>query len=313
MHRLRRGVFFALALSAATAALTVAPATAAPVSTAKACWAGAPTVFDVNWAAGSSLRGGDREPSSLFDPSIGPPPTITKKAGTIPVYFHVITDGATGNLSNQKIQQQMNVLNSEFGGFEGGVATGFSFKLAGVDRIDNANWFHNLDAVPWVEREAKPATRVGDARTLNIWTTDLPGYFGFATFPTSYKTSAATRRDRHRLRDPPRRRVRRALLARQDGDARGRPLARPAAHVPGRLQRQGRLRRRHAVEALAGERLSDRADTCPAPGFDPIHNYMDYSDDFCYDQFTAGQAVADAASSSRRSAPSEPVMRGARR
>ena len=189
MHRLRRGVFFALALAAATAALTVAPATAAPVSTAKACWAGAPTVFDVNWAAGSSLRGGDREPSSLFDPSIGPPPTITKKAGTIPVYFHVITDGATGNLSNQKIQQQMNVLNSEFGGFEGGVATGFSFKLAGVDRIDNANWFHNLGAVPWVEREAKPATRVGDARTLNIWTTDLPGYFGFATFPTSYKTA----------------------------------------------------------------------------------------------------------------------------
>ena len=53
---------------------------------------------------------------------------------TIPVYFHVFTDGAIGNLTNQQLRQQINVLNADFGGFEGGAYTGFSFDLAGVER-----------------------------------------------------------------------------------------------------------------------------------------------------------------------------------
>ena len=64
-------------------------------------------------------------------------------AANVQVWVHVITpDGTTGNVSQALIDDQIVVLNNTYGGGEGGVDTGFSFTLAGVDRTVNADWYY---------------------------------------------------------------------------------------------------------------------------------------------------------------------------
>ena len=141
--------------------------------------------------AASSGRAGPREPSAWKNPPIEEAPDTGHPGfkATIPVYFHVFTSGSEGRLSVTDLKQQINVLNTDYAGREGGFATGFSFTYAGVDYTDNSTWFNALDPGTSVERTAKAATHVGDASVLNAWTTNGPSYLGFATFPSWYKRS----------------------------------------------------------------------------------------------------------------------------
>jgi hypothetical protein len=43
------------------------------------------------------------------------------------------------------------------------------------------------------------------------------------------------------------------------------------------------------AELTATRGCPEGKDTCSDPGLDPIHNYMDYSFDSCYTEFTPGQ------------------------
>ena len=44
-------------------------------------------------------------------------------------------------------------------------------------------------------------------------------------------------------------------------------------------------------QLIATSRCPEGQDSCKEPGLDSIHNYMDYSDDPCYTEFTAGQTA----------------------
>jgi hypothetical protein len=252
--------------------------------------------FDVTRAlAGASTARGSVRDSSRMTSTLEEVPeaargrTDASFTTVIPVYLHIITAGKIGDLSSGDISRQMQVLNATFAGFEGGVATGFQFELVSVDRTNNADWFYNLDGNTTQERAAKSALRQGGANALNIWTTFGPTYLGFATFPSSYKT--------HPELDG-------IVLDYQSfpGGAYGKAfsLGETATHEVGHW-----LGLYHTFQGGCnnyGDYVADTPpmlvptsgcpvgkDTCKEPGLDPIRNYMDYSFDSCYTEFTADQ------------------------
>lgn len=238
-----------------------------------------------------AARAGQREPSGWKNAPIDEAPTSPRPGfkATIPVRFHVFTDGSLGSLTEQDLRRQVNVLNSGFAGREGGFDTGFTFTYAGVDYTDNATWFRQLDPGTSVEREAKAATHVGDASTLNVWTTDGPSYLGFATFPSWYKRSPQL--DGVVLDY-------KSFAGGVYGDSYslGKTATHEVGHWLGLLHtfQGGCNAKGDYVEDTPAELTPTSGcpagkDTCSAPGDDPVHNYMDYSFDSCYDQFTQGQ------------------------
>jgi hypothetical protein len=114
-------------------------------------------------------RGGPVREPDLGEVHADLPAVAKGKAGrnfraTVPVYFHVVTDGSIGNLTPGQIADQITVLNVTFGGGEGGAKTGFAFELAGVTRTDNAKWFYSGSG--GAEHDMKRTLRRGGASAL---------------------------------------------------------------------------------------------------------------------------------------------------
>jgi hypothetical protein len=248
-------------------------------------------------ASGVQGRGGQLREPDLGEVHGDLPASAKGRAGkrfsaTVPVYFHVITDGATGRLTQAQIDAQITVLNRTFAGAEGGAASGFSFRLAGVTRTDNADWFYaNPGGV--AENSMKSALRQGGTNALNYYSTTAGDFLGWAYLPEITTKPGQTHLDGVVIDWE-------SMPGTSTEYAGEFDQGETATHEVGHW-----LDLEHTFFrgcSSGGDFVADTPpektptdgcpagkDTCSAPGLDPIHNYMDYSFDSCYTQFTPGQ------------------------
>jgi hypothetical protein len=225
------------------------------------------------------------------------PASAKGKAGksfkaTVPVYFHVVSDGSIGNLTDAQIAAQMSVLNLTFAGREGGADAGFAFRLAGVTRTDNARWFYSGSG--GAEHAMKRALRRGGPAALNVYSTTAGAYLGWAYLPSILTSPSQAYLDGIVIDWE-------TIPGTSDTYAGSFDQGETATHEVGHWLNlehtffNGCTERGDFVADTPPEKTPtsgcpEGKDTCTAPGLDPIHNYMDYSFDTCYTEFTPGQA-----------------------
>ena len=292
-----------LALSVvAIAALGASPAPAGTnATTSFAC---TPAIFDglaalsgsgTMRALGTTLRT-EKDTERFTGPADGQKTPGKPTAGTIPVYFHVVyAEDGTGNVSQAAVEEQIDVLNITFGGMSTGFDTGFRFELADVDWTENDAWFEQATFED--EVAMKSDLKQGGPTDLNVYSTSGGGFLGWAYYPN------ITTSNQFEVLDG---------VVIHFGSLPGGPITNynlgyTATHEVGHY-----LGLAHTfddgvkgcighgdyvddtpfmVEPTSGCPTDGTKDTCPKkPGFDPIHNYMDYSYDICYTEFTQGQA-----------------------
>lgn len=209
------------------------------------------------------------------------------------VFFHVITTSSgKGSLAASSINAQMNVLNRAY---QGSIV---QFVLSGTTTTRNDAWA-GAKMGSNEEKQMKQALRTGVYRDLNIYTTvQSDNTLGWATFPGNVGSDY-----------------------RMDGvvvDFRSLPggnfapynLGQTVSHETGHwLGLQHTFNGGCNQDASAGDKIADTPaeaspnfgcpasrNTCPGSagalaGNDPIHNYMDYSDDSCMNNFTGDQRI----------------------
>ncbi|CUA66711.1 Extracellular metalloprotease 1 [Rhizoctonia solani] len=210
---------------------------------------------------------------------------------TVNVYWHVIRANKTlagGDLPQSQIEASIKATNSHYAGL------GLKLNLTSVDRTTNETWFKFVAPKLPTNTAMKNLLRKGGADTLNIYSVGFQGgpgkgLLGYATMPFSYDENPKDDGVVIQWSTVP---------GGSNADYnQGKTLTHELGHWLGLY---------HTFQGDScsggGDFIDDtppeltptfgcpaKKDTCPGGGPDPIHNYMDYSDDRCMNQFTQGQ------------------------
>jgi hypothetical protein len=205
----------------------------------------------------------------------------------VPTYVHVIRSSTgAGDVSDAKINAQMNVLNNAYAGH-------FTFTLVSTDRTNNSTWYTCSGGA--CESAMKSALRQGSGDDLNIYFNNMGGgLLGWATFPSSYASQPTMDGVVVLNESVPGG----SAAPYNEGDT----ATHEVGHWVGLYHTfQGGCKK----SGSQGDGVSDTpaekspAFGCPVgrdscvggqfPGLDPIENFMDYTDDNCMFEFTGGQ------------------------
>ncbi|KAH9482439.1 Extracellular metalloprotease [Psilocybe cubensis] len=218
------------------------------------------------------------------------PSFASASTATINVHFHVIQQNNTllgGNIPDSQIKDQIAVMNKAY------ASAGITWVLASTSHTTNSGWFNGVGPDTSSQTDMKSSLRVGGPKDLNVYTVGFnsgagAGLLGYSTFPSDY--SGAPSDDGVVI-----------LYSSLPGGSAspynlGQTLTHEAGHwvglyhtFQGGCSGLGDQVSDTPAEASAAFGCPTGRDTCKSPGVDPIHNFMDYSDDSCMTEFTAGQ------------------------
>ena len=221
-------------------------------------------------------------------------PRLPNGSVHIPTVFHVVSDHALSSAEKTRwttmITAQMKVLNDSYSGKTAANAANspFRFGLTKITWTTNPAWY---TVVPGKnERDMKKELYEGDSTTLNVYSANIgAGLLGWAYFPKGYNNGRDFIDGVVMLDES------------MPGGNQGKySLGDTLTHEDGHW-----LMLEHTFKSgcsASGDFVADTpregqpqfdcptgADTCTAPGKDPIHNFMDYSQDSCMNMFTRGQ------------------------
>ncbi|HNA98510.1 MAG TPA: zinc metalloprotease [Marmoricola sp.] len=215
----------------------------------------------------------------------------------IPVRVHVIRGKHRRERgpNRTRVRALIRILNGGFAGVQSAdsVPTRFRFNLRSIDYTRNDSWYHAYNYSP-PDTRAKRRLHRGNKRTLNVYINgggvrNQP-VLGWSRLP--WQQPSSPRLDGISVN-----------VAALPGGAAvnynlGDTIIHETGHWLGLLHpwQGGCADPNDGVAdtpATAGPSYycDDDADTCTAPGLDPIRNFMNYSYDICLNQFTAGQVA----------------------